>query len=244
MIYYISDTHFYHSNIINLANRPFKDIDLMKQVLIDNWNTTVTNNDTVYFLGDFSFKCNQQTSIELLKQLNGKKYFIKGNHDKENWLNKIKEQGLIEDWYSYKEINDNNRMVILCHYPLHSWNGLYHGSYHLYGHVHQNTVENEDWQKNRFNVSCEVLDYTPRTLDQLICLNKIDMFLKDKSNNNITIRLNSIDDLNKTIVISTPEMTIDDLTLEQRIKNCEDKIWDDFWKNVCYEIDPDFIKEL
>ena len=168
MIYYISDLHFYHSNIIKLSSRPFESVEDMNEILINNWNKTVTNDDTVYFLGDFSFKCNQNQADKILEQLNGKKYFIKGNHDKETWLNRIKEKHLIEDWFYYKEIADNNRRVILCHYPLHSWNGLYRGSYHLYGHVHNNTVDNTDWQKNRFNVSCEVLDYTPKTLDQLI----------------------------------------------------------------------------
>ena len=135
----------------------------------DNWNNKVTNkDDVVYFLGDFSLKCNQEQASNLLKQLNGKKYFIKGNHDKRTWLDKIKREGLIEDWYDYKEINDSGRMVILCHYPLHSWNGLYHGSYHLYGHVHNQTVHNDDWQNNRYNVSCEVLNYIPKTLDEII----------------------------------------------------------------------------
>lgn len=168
MIYYISDLHFYHSNIIKMCNRPFHDVDVMNQILIDNWNTTVTNSDTVYFLGDFSFKCNQNQADKILEQLNGKKYFIKGNHDKETWLNRVKEKHLIEDWFDYKDIDDSGRRVILCHYPIHSWNGLYRGGYHLYGHVHNNTVDNQEWQKNRFNVSCEVLDYTPKTLDQLI----------------------------------------------------------------------------
>ena len=168
MIYYISDTHFYHTNVIKLANRPFNNVEEMNKTLINNWNNTVNKDDIVYFLGDFSFKTNQQTSTKLLKELNGKKYFIKGNHDKITWLNKIKEQKLIEDWYDYKEINDNGRMVILCHYPLHSWNGLYHGSYHLYGHVHQNTVLNYDWQARRYNVSVEVNKYKPTTLDKII----------------------------------------------------------------------------
>lgn len=168
MKYYISDLHFGHKSIITMCNRPFTDIDLMEQMLIDNWNTTIVNNDEVYFLGDFAYKCNQNKAIEILKKLNGRKYFIRGNHDKIAWLNKVKELGLIENWSDYKEINDNNRMVILCHYPLHSWNGMYRGSYHLYGHVHQNTVENLEWQKNRYNVSCEVLDYTPKTLDEII----------------------------------------------------------------------------
>lgn len=168
MIYYISDLHFYHTNILKMCNRPFENIEEMNDKLIENWNKKVGEEDTIYFLGDFSFKSNQNKANEILKQLNGKKYFIKGNHDKSTWLQKIKELGLIEDYFDYKEIEDNGRRVILCHYPLHSWNALYRGSYHLYGHVHDKTVENEDWQKNRFNVSCEVLGYEPKTLDEII----------------------------------------------------------------------------
>ena len=151
-----------------MCKRPFNNIEEMDEVLIKNWNDKVTDNDVVYFLGDFVYKCNQNKAIKILESLKGKKYFIKGNHDKEAWLNRIKAMGLIEDWFDYKDIEDNGRRVILCHYPFHSWNGLYRGSYHLYGHVHNNTVDNQEWQKNRFNVSCEVLGYTPKTLDQLI----------------------------------------------------------------------------
>ncbi len=168
MIYYISDTHFYHKNIIKLSNRPFSTLEEMHDILIENWNNIVTNEDTVYFLGDFSFKTNQNKATQILKQLNGIKYFIKGNHDKPQWLNRMKEQGLIEDWYNLLEIKDNGRDVILCHYPLHSWNKMYRGSYHLYGHVHKNTVNNEKFQKNRFNACCEILGYVPKTLDQII----------------------------------------------------------------------------
>ena len=78
MIYYISDLHFYHANIIKLCERPFKSVEDMNNILINNWNKTVMNDDTVYFLGDFSFKCNQNQADKILEQLNGKKYFIKG----------------------------------------------------------------------------------------------------------------------------------------------------------------------
>ena len=55
MIYLISDTHFYHKSIIPYCKRPFSSIEDMNKKLIDNWNSIITENDTVYFLGDFSF---------------------------------------------------------------------------------------------------------------------------------------------------------------------------------------------
>ena len=167
MIYYISDTHFGHSNVIKMSNRPFSNVEEMNNQLIKNWNNIITNNDIVYFLGDFSF-LNKEKSIQILEQLKGKKYFIKGNHDKTNWLNIIKALGLIIDWFDYKEISDKGRKVILCHYPLCSWNSQYRGSYHLYGHTHNKVLLNDEFQKNRFNVCVENIGYNPITLDELI----------------------------------------------------------------------------
>lgn len=96
-----------------------------------------------------------------------KKHFIKGNHDKEIFISTIKEKGLIEEVNIYQEIIDNNRRVILFHYPIEDWNGQYHGSYHLFGHIH-NSNNYYKTIENRFNVSIESIDYEPKTLDELI----------------------------------------------------------------------------
>ncbi len=82
MIYFISDTHFGHRNIVRY--RPFNDIEEMDNTLINNWNSTVHENDEVYILGDFIYKSDKHCSY-YLRQLAGKKHLIVGNHDKK-WM--------------------------------------------------------------------------------------------------------------------------------------------------------------
>lgn len=166
MIYYISDLHLGHTNIISMGNRPYSDVDQMDENLIEKWNSKVEKNDVVYFLGDFSMKLSKERVLDYLARLNGVKYFLKGNHDKWSFLKEAKEKGLIQDYFdSYKEINDGGRFVILCHYPLVTWNGMYRKSYHIYGHVHQNIVEPIT---RRYCACVEVTNYEPKTLDELI----------------------------------------------------------------------------
>ena len=172
MIYYISDTHFNHENIIKICNRPYNNVNEMNEDIIKRWNNKVKPEDEVYFLGDFSHKCSQQDAFEILKRLNGKKYFIKGNHDKISFVNSLRNSKLVEWVKDYAEINDNNRMVVLFHYPIEDWNGQYHGSYHIFGHIHNNTHNNYKIIDRRYNVGVEVIDYDPKSLDELIELNK------------------------------------------------------------------------
>lgn len=58
MIFYTSDLHFCHSNIIKLCNRPFNNVDEMNSVLVSKWNERVNKNDIVYILGDIGYPKN------------------------------------------------------------------------------------------------------------------------------------------------------------------------------------------
>lgn len=169
MIYYISDLHLGHTAIIHMCNRPFNSIEEMNETLINNWNAKVKATDEVYFLGDFSYKIQVSEAVNLFKQLNGKKYVIKGNHDKKSFIQKLREENLVEWARDYAEIVDSNHMVILSHCPFETWNGEYHGSIHIHGHIHEKTIS---YKPNRYNVSVEAINYTPITLDELIRKNR------------------------------------------------------------------------
>lgn len=166
MKFYTSDLHFNHTNIIKYCNRPFADSKIMDTFMIKKWNAKVSKNDEVYILGDLCMG-NQKEADYYLSQLNGKKYLVKGNHDR--FLGNSNQYNGLEWVRMLTTIKDNDRNVILCHYPLESWDRKFHGSYHLYGHVHNSEPVSKI--ENRFNVGVDVNDFEPKTLDELIISN-------------------------------------------------------------------------
>lgn len=176
MKFYISDLHFGHKNVINLDNRPFKDIEEMEERLIENWNNAVSNKDEVYILGDIFWK--KKDAERILPMLNGIKFLVLGNHD--NSLN----TELLKHFVWVKEIayiTDENKEIVLCHYPLAHWKNQTHGYIHLYGHIHEGRdsrpFENYKEMCKRagiafeaYNVGCmkSYMNYTPQTLENIL----------------------------------------------------------------------------
>jgi len=140
-IFFTSDTHFYHRNILEYCNRPFSTVDEMNEALIANWNQTVGANDIVYHLGDFTLTTRVDLVDGILARLNGKIILVKGNHDK--WLRKfdqLQNQSKIEWVRQYNKenfhINGENYEIVMMHYPMLSWDGSYRGSIQIHGHAH------------------------------------------------------------------------------------------------------------
>lgn len=124
--------------------------------------------DEVYILGDVGMYHEKEIG-KFLMALPGKKYLVTGNHDFKNIHNRDFSSAFL--WCRpYAEVRDNERKVVLFHYPIEEWNGFYVGSYHLHGHIHNTTVTHID---RRYNVSVDVINYTPVTLDELIAQNDV-----------------------------------------------------------------------
>ena len=184
MIYYIADMHFGHKNVLRFDKRPFADTDLMDEVLIHNWNERVTDEDTVYVLGDAFWK-NEESSVKIIQRLNGHKHLIRGNHDRVHGRLRFHWESIEQ----YAEINDGNTLVIMSHYPIMFYKNQHYGSVMLYGHVH-NTREwqlvekwkHEQWDmgipSRLINVGCmmDYMRYTPRTLEELLDANPMPIF--------------------------------------------------------------------
>ena len=167
--FFTSDTHFGHNNIIKYENRPFTTVEEMDEALIKNWNSVVDENDEVYILGDFSFHKDPEKTLGILQQLNGRKYLILGNHDRQILKNrKLKEQFMwIKDYHRLK-IDGYN--LVLFHYPIQVWDCRHHGAIHLYGHVHSN-AHNHSMEYDipySYNVGADVNDFTPICLDDIL----------------------------------------------------------------------------
>lgn len=162
---YTSDLHFGHKNILKYEARPWSNVDEMDKGLIERWNAKVTNEDDVYVLGDLTFYKDKVKNRELVSKLKGKIHLIRGNHDYYNVIEPIRD--LLTSVRDYAVINDNDRRVILFHYPIFNWQDQKYGSYHLYGHIHSMAEYALDIPK-AYNVGVDVCDYQPLTLDELI----------------------------------------------------------------------------
>lgn len=158
-IFFIADTHFGHEAIIHYENRPFENIDEMTAALINNWNNVVSDEDTVFLLGDFS-AYDKDANISICNRLNGHKKLIIGNHDTEN--EKYYYDCGFESVSKYPIIYDN--FWILSHEPMYINSNMPYAN--IFGHVHGNPLYT-DYSKQSFCVSAERINYTPVEFNEI-----------------------------------------------------------------------------
>ena len=141
-VWFTSDLHFWHKNICKYCNRPFETMEEMNQALINNWNSVVKEDDTVFVLGDMGF-CGYDKLEPLMSQLNGNKYLIQGNHDSDKIVFRLYEANIIEGYYKMHEvtiIGDEecpDQQLTLCHFPMIDWPNKERGAWMVHGHQHQ-----------------------------------------------------------------------------------------------------------
>lgn len=177
-IWFTSDTHFGHQNIIHFCKRPFSSIEEMDITLIENWNNKVSPNDIIFHLGDFAFAPTNRWK-ELLTILNGKKYLVLGNHDVKRWPgDTIMSQ--FEDVALKKIIKIDNQLVYLDHYPYLCYAGTYNNIessvIQLFGHVHSGPrqkigKDNERLQHlfpYQYDVGVDNNEFSPVSYEEII----------------------------------------------------------------------------
>lgn len=177
MIYYISDIHLGDLRVFNKCSRPFSGLKELENEIVLRWNKKVKDTDVVYVLGDIA-EDNYSPAIDVFRRLKGTKHLIVGNHDLK-MLKEIKKSRVFETVEFMKLIDDNGRKVFLCHYPVMDWMEFSRGGYHVYGHIHNKTAENDpayaqikEYFKGKpaYNAGVDVTNYEPVTLEEMIKL--------------------------------------------------------------------------
>lgn len=162
MIFYTSDLHFHYEPL--LSERPFKSVEEMDEVLIRNWNKTISSEDTVYVVGDIGYNDNR-VPTDALRRLSGHKHLIRGNHDVG-----FDDAELLYDYFEtvtdFNEIDDGDEHIILCHYPIiHNKRSVM-----VFGHLHADPVNFHDIIRTLpklNNCGVDVNGYRPVTLNEL-----------------------------------------------------------------------------
>ena len=178
-MFFTSDTHFCHTNIIKYCKRPFASVEENDEELIRRWNEKVPEDGTVFHLGDVAFGDTERVD-NILKRLNGKIYLVIGNHDwrrivaNHKWRFELMTQQI--------NMKIGKRHIILNHYPMLAFSGAWRGedaTYQLFGHVHTSPYTDEGLDQARmkylftsqYDVGVDNNDFTPvswKEVDQII----------------------------------------------------------------------------
>lgn len=170
MIWFTSDLHFGHANVLEFASRPWSTLEEMHDGIIDNINGCVGADDDLYVLGDFSFKATRSEAEELRKRINCKRvHLVPGNHDR-NWtIPEVADTFIVEP--PIRVLKVDGLKMVLSHYPLADWQGMSRGSWHLHGHIHSPRLLYNELNARqgllRYDVGVDANVYSPVSLDEL-----------------------------------------------------------------------------
>lgn len=148
-LFFTSDTHYYHSNICEgVSNwsdksktRPYKTIDEMNSIIVNNINSVVGEDDILFHTGDWSFGGMERIGEFRNRILCKNIHLVLGNHDHHIERNKGETRSLFSSVSHYQRLNVHKENgdkfhFILMHFPIASWDGMSDGVMHLHGHVH------------------------------------------------------------------------------------------------------------
>lgn len=193
-VFFTSDLHFGHENVLKFDNRPFQTVKEMDEELIRRWNNKVGKGDLVYVLGDMIWKTETNEAVSLIKRLNGQIILIKGNHDR--FLHNAYVKKALAGVKDYDDIcvaldDGTTRRCILSHYFIPFYNGHRYNAIHLHGHSHNTdehfmelgiikAIKDNGLSVEIYNVGCMLWNYEPVTLDEILsrkdefeCLNEL-----------------------------------------------------------------------
>lgn len=165
MIFFTSDEHYGHRNIIEYVKRPFQNAEIQTESLISEFNRKVSPNDHTWHLGDLIWQSlTEQEAYSILRRLNGTHSLIYGNHDKVIQRSEFL-QSMFRDIHDLISLNVSNKQkLVLCHYAMRIWPNSHKGAWHLFGHSH-GAVEGEGLS---FDIGVDgIAQYAPMSLDEV-----------------------------------------------------------------------------
>lgn len=162
-IYLISDTHFGQKFAVKFSHRPFQNLIEMDKALMTNWNENVGKDDIVIILGDF-FAGSKFFSNFLLKNLNGEKILVKGNHDFRFRYKKLLDTRRIKI-YKKMEFSLLDHNFILTHKPM---KNMPDEAFNIHGHHHRKLLPSRLEQSKYFNVAVDHINYKPISIREVI----------------------------------------------------------------------------
>lgn len=164
MIWFTSDLHFFHDRVLEFHSKRKeifgKDIQSAKEAMITLWNSRVSKNDTVYILGDLAFG-GVEDKRKLFIRLNGNKVLVLGNHDKvpnklKSYFNHITQIKNLKFKKSVYNFLHRDLEIIMCHFPMLTWEHKEKGSIMVHGHCHGKVDKiNEDSKDLRVDVGID-----------------------------------------------------------------------------------------
>ncbi len=169
-VYFTSDPHFGHANIIKYAKRPFASVEEMDRAMINRWNSRVGPGDTLYCLGDWCIwrgsRSIDEVAASYREQLKaGRIVLLWGNHDRKGRRNE-KFQRLFDGVFDLLELAVGAQLIVLCHYAMRVWNRSHHGAFHLYGHSHGSLPD--DPAARSFDCGVDCFDFYPVSFDEVV----------------------------------------------------------------------------
>ena len=189
MIFFTSDLHIYHTNVIKYCGRPYSSVEEMNESLVLNWNVVVSSEDTVYCLGDFSMAARPVETFTP-RLMGKKKYLVPGNHDFcHSYHKKSRNEENRKKWIAFYEANgwivlpeqtyldlEGIGPVNICHHPYSNdnssgetyddkyekWRPMDDGKVLLCGHIHEKWLTKKSPKDTlMINVGVDVWNYTP-----------------------------------------------------------------------------------
>lgn len=174
-LWFIADTHFCHDNIIKYCSRPFKDVQEMNEKLIQNWNKLVQKDDDIIVAGDFIHSGNLEVLKNLISRLNGRIWWVYGNHDYQNRLDRPVVKDMVHhtsDALDFEvvddELEDGRLRFHITHYPCECWT---RGAVHLFGHVHSGPLSTANetviFKPMRYDIGVDNNNFEPISYEQI-----------------------------------------------------------------------------